>query len=100
MIFSDGVVITLPSEKTSFSRKELFNYLVQQKPELTQNSFKWMLADLIKNKCLYKISSDSYSTVPCSKDLYKPLYSDETTNLLLCLTEFYPEEKIEKRTSS
>lgn len=85
--------LTLPSEKSSFSRKELFNYFIQEKPELTQNSFKWLLADLIKNKCLYKISSDSYSTVPCSKDLYKPLYSDETTNLLLCLTEFYPEVK-------
>lgn len=83
--------LTLPTEKSSFSRKELFNYLVQQKPELTQNSFKWMLADLIKNKCLYKISSDSYSTVPCNKNLYKPFYSDDCTKLLLHLTEFYPD---------
>lgn len=85
--------LTLPSEKTAFSRKDLFNYFIQQKPELTQNSFKWLLAGLIKNKCLYKISSDSYSISPCDKKLYKPFYSDETTKLLQHLTEFYPEVK-------
>ena len=87
------VALNIPTGKTSYSRKELFDYFRREKPELTQNSFKWLISDYVKNNYLYKISSDTYSTVPSNKAVYKPVYSDETSKLIFDLAEFYPDVK-------
>ncbi len=81
----------LASEKSPFSRKVLYENLVLENKTISPNSFKWILADWLKKGMLYKISSDSYSLTPCTKQIYDPEYSEKVEGLIKSLEEFYPD---------
>jgi len=74
-----------------FSRNQLYTYLRKDNPDLSKNSFKWVLADLRKKGLVYKLSSDTYSTKPDMKKQYKPFYSEKTSKLIDELGDFYPD---------
>lgn len=81
----------LTSKKPPFSRKVLYENLVLENKTISPNSFKWILAEWLKKGRLYKISSDSYSLTPCTKQSYGPEYSENVKGLIKSLEEFYPD---------
>ena len=78
-------------ENTTFTRNDLFEALQKESPGLTYNSFKWIVAELIKNKQIYRIDYNLYSQ-DCSveKKIYTPFYSENTQKLKHMIEGEYP----------
>lgn len=72
----DKVILELEEKKT-YSRKELFVTLQADNPQLSHNSFKWVLADIISRQMLTKIGYDSYTRCKDERNLsYQYRYSE------------------------
>ena len=84
-----NVPVILSTKKSSFSRKDLYGALSLENKTVSQNSFKWILAEWLRDGKLYKISSDSYSLSPSTKKTYSPEYSENGKALIKSLAEFY-----------
>lgn len=82
---------TVLTTKATFSRKELRNALGGENPAISENSFKWILAEWLDKNQLYKIASDTYSCKPSMKEPYSPGYSEKSTALISSLAEYYPD---------
>ncbi|MDO5392930.1 MAG: hypothetical protein Q4F24_17845 [Eubacteriales bacterium] len=78
-------------DDTIYTRKELFLILQEINPELSYNSFKWLLSELLSKKLIYRRGYDTYSRSKMkATQLYTPLYSQETQKLKAFLEEEYP----------
>ena len=72
----DKVILELQEKKT-YGRKELFVTLQADNPELSHNSFKWVLPDIKTRQMLTKIGYDSYTRCKDERNLsYQYHYSE------------------------
>ena len=55
----EEVVCQLNKEKV-YSRQEIYGALVKEKPELSDNSFKWIMWQMIKNGIIYRMQRGKY----------------------------------------
>ena len=78
------------SEKSSFSREDIFHALQEEKPDLDPSSFSWRLFDLLKEGKLYKTGRDAYSLAKPTLSVYKPFYSEEATLVSGLLSQRFP----------
>ena len=78
-------------KKESFSRKELFSILQGYHSELSYNSFKWILSDLISKQLIIRKGYDTYC---CCKDerriVYHSIYGEVASKLKQWICEKYP----------
>ena len=73
-----------------FSRNDLFEALRSENPELSYNSFKWIVAQLIEKKLIYRVDYNSYSQSENVSRIYIPLYSEGAKKIKQEIEEEYP----------
>ncbi len=78
------------SEKSSFSREDIFHAFQEEKADMSFSSFSWRLFDLLKEKKLFKTGRDSYSLTKPTLSAYKPLYSEEAAQISNLLSKRFP----------
>lgn len=66
-----------------YCRDDLYTVLLDEKPDLNYNTFKWTLYNLVLKKKIYRIDYNTY-TIEENKELpiYKPAYSKDAVNIL------------------
>ncbi|MGP1418184.1 MAG: DUF6577 family protein [Sphaerochaetaceae bacterium] len=78
------------SNKT-YSREELFKIFQNEKKNLTESAFRWFLYNMQKERLLFRMDYNTYSTVqPKRLPSYKPIYSEQSLTVMKRLEEKYP----------
>ncbi len=79
------------SEKRTYSREDLFYVIKKERPDLRDAAFRWILYSLLKQKKLFKIGYDTYTTAGIKVlPQYKPFYSQEAEALKDKLKQRFP----------
>ena len=74
-----------------YSREEIISVLKKEKTGLNENSYFWIVGNLVKEGVLKRTGRDKYSLCDgIVKDVYKPLYSEKATALKNKLERKYP----------
>ncbi len=74
-----------------FSRNDLYEALKKENPELSYNSFKWIVSELLDKELIYKIDYNLYTqNDDVSSKIYTPLYSDNVKRIKKMIDEKYP----------
>lgn len=66
----------------SYSRDELFLLFKGENPELSRNSFSWILAELEAGGNLFRVGHNSYSREKDGKNRYLPRYSKQAVGIM------------------
>ncbi len=78
-------------EDKVFTRRDLFEALQKENPELNYNSFKWIVSDLIEKRLIHRIDYNLYSqNRDVSSRIYMPLYSESVQKIKKMIEEEYP----------
>lgn len=75
----EEVVCQLKGEK-EYTRQQIYEALVQEKPELTYNSFKWIISDMVDSGVICRKQRGKYVLCGSSatkKFLYKPQVNEQ-----------------------
>lgn len=86
----EDVVCQLNKEQV-YTRQQIYEALVNEKPELTYNSFKWIIAKMVDNGIISRKQRGEYvlqSNPISEKQIYKPLMNEQLQEI---------SEKIEAR---
>lgn len=76
---------------TCYSRKDLYRIFLEEKADLSESSFKWILYNLLRNKALFRAGFDEYTLCrPEQLPVYNPIYSDKAGNLIQILSSRFP----------
>lgn len=78
-------------EKDSFSRKELFEFFLQNEGLLNEGTFGWRIHDLKRKKLISEIERGRYTLK--QKSLYKPPINDAVIKLANIFTSNYRDAK-------
>lgn len=80
------------SDKRTYCREDLLRALRNEKPDLSDSTFRWTLYNLLREQKLFKTDYDTYVTIkPKSLPVYKPYYSEKANTLMRNLSNQYPE---------
>lgn len=75
----------------TYSREEIISVLKKEKTGLNENSYFWIVGNLVKEGVLKRTGRDKYSLCDgITKDVYKPLYSEKAFALKNKLERKYP----------
>lgn len=86
------IVLKLDKD-SSYTRKQIYETLLKEKPELSYNSFKWILSDMVKNGIIIRNQRDRYifqADSAVDKDIYKPVYNDRAKEITRIIQERFP----------
>ncbi len=90
-MWKDQVLRKLTDQK-EYSRNELSQVFLREKPDLTESAFRWTLYNLQQENKLFRSDYDTYSTAkPKTLPEYRPLYSGNAKNILSRLAHRFPE---------
>lgn len=79
------------SEKRTYSREDLFYVIKKERPDLRDAAFRWILYSLLKQKKLFKIGYDTYTSSGIEVlPQYKPFYSKEAVALEDMMNQRFP----------
>ena len=79
------------SDQKEYSRSELSQVFLREKPDLTDSAFRWTLYNLQQEQKLFRIDYDTYATKkPKVLPEYRPLYTDKAKNVLDRLSLRFP----------
>ena len=88
---TDSVLHEL-ADHTAYSRKDLFQLLLQEKPDMTESAFRWTLYNMQQNQELYRVDYDAYMTgKPETLPKYHPLYTDKAKDVMNRICGRFPE---------
>jgi len=78
-------------QEVTVSRKDIFDLLHDCRPEISQNSLKWIISELLDRKLLYRIGYNTYSyRKPEGKIMYSPIYSGKSREVQETVEREYP----------
>ena len=90
MQWYEGIIDKLELSRT-YSHKELLELLKNIKPDLADTTYHWSISCLIRDGKILRRGYDAYSIFQGEKlREYRPLYSDETINLIELISNKYP----------
>ena len=79
-------------DKKTYSRDDIFRVLLNEKPDLKEAEFRWMLYSLLQRKRIFKVGYDTYITSESERrPRYKPYYSEKARELDDMLKQSYPQ---------
>ncbi len=79
------------SDQESYSRNDLYRIFCGEKEEMNESTFRWMLYNLQREKLLFRIDYDTYSTSsPKALPVYRPMYSEQCWDLMSKIEKQYP----------
>ncbi len=80
------------SDQEEYSRSELSQVFLREKPDLTDSAFRWTLYNLQQDQKLFRIDYDAYTTTkPKILPEYRPLYTDKAKDVSATLSHRFPE---------
>ena len=80
------------SDKTTYRRDDLFHLFLNEKPDLSGSTFRWILYSLLQERKIFRVDYDTYTTERAQVlPIYKPYYSDKAAALMNMLTEQFPQ---------
>ena len=80
------------SDQEEYSRSELSQVFLREKPDLTDSAFRWTLYNLQQEQKLFRIDYDTYTrTKPKVLPEYRPLYSAKAKEVSDRLSHRFPE---------
>ncbi len=77
----------------SYSRGQLMELLAKERPDLSENSFKWIISEAVEREILYKKQRGLYSVQVAGvegKQVYKPHCSKRLKDVQVLLEERFP----------
>jgi hypothetical protein len=84
--------ISKMTDKTTYCRDDLAHILSSAKPDLSDSAFRWTLYNLLRERKLFRVDYDTYTTVkPKEQPLYRPYYSDKAKAVTELLASRFPE---------
>ena len=84
--------ISKMTDKTTYCRNDLVHILSSAKPDLSDSVFRWTLYNLLREKKLFRVDYDTYTTVkPKEQPMYRPYYSDKAKAVTKMLENRFPE---------
>ena len=91
MLWTDQVMLNL-SDKTVYTRDDLFQVFQGRKQDLSESTFRWILYNLLREQKVFRSGYDTYTKVkPQILPDYKPYYSDKARMLIDDLGAKYSE---------
>lgn len=89
-MWTDQVLHNLSNE-TEYHREDLFRAFRDEKQDLSEASFRWILYNLMQAHRLFKTDYDTYvMEMPQMLPIYRPSYSDKAKELMEKLEEQFP----------
>ena len=80
------------SDQEEYSRNELSQVFLREKPDLTDSAFRWALYNLQQEQKLFRVDYDTYATIkPGFLPVYHPLYTDNAKEISDRLSQQFPE---------
>lgn len=73
-----------------YSRKELYILFQKDNKNISYNSFKWIIANLISQNIIKKIDYNKYCCCELERKIYKPIYSKQALEIMNLLESTYP----------
>lgn len=76
-----------------YTRKQIFNLILNEKPNLSNNSLKWIISDMVKNNVIYNIQRGEYSLVNNENsklNKYIPTLNQDFINISKLIDIKYP----------
>ena len=74
-----------------YRREDIVSFLKKEKSGLNENSYFWMVGNLVKEGVLQKTGRDKYSLCDGNaKEIYKPFYSEKASSIKDKLAKKYP----------
>ena len=90
MQWYEGIIDKLELSRT-YSHKELLELLKNIKPDLADTTYHWSISCLMRDGKILRRGYDAYSISQGERlSEYRPLYSDETINLIELISKKYP----------
>lgn len=84
------IILKELDENKTYSSKELINLLSQKKPDLSPNTYRWSLNNMVRDGKLVRCGYNSYSLYKEILQEYCPIYSDTAEQLNNILSQKYP----------
>lgn len=87
-----GDIILKLDTETTYSRQQIYELLLLEKPNISRNSFNWIINNMVKNGNLTKVQRGMYS-VPADgmeKQSYQPVFREKTAEIIGRLEERFP----------
>lgn len=88
----EEVVCQLNKERV-YTRQEIYDALVKEKPELNDNSFKWIISKMVKNRIIYRKQRGEYvlqSNPISNKAIFKPSMNVQLQEISEKIEERFP----------
>lgn len=87
----EDMFATLPKDRT-YSRRDLHQMFLEERGDMKESNFQWILYNLLKDGRLYRIGRDEYSTRK-QEDLpvYTAPYTDKAKVLIRMISENFPD---------
>ena len=80
------------SDHSTYTRKDLFQLFLREKPDLADSVFRWALYDLQREQKLFRTDYDTYMTIkPKILPEYHPIYTDYAKGVSNKLSDRFPE---------
>lgn len=77
---------------TAYTRKELYQLILREKPNLSESTFRWTLYDLQRKHKLFRTDYDTYMTTePSILPEYRPFYTDRAKKISSRLSDRFSE---------
>ena len=90
-MWADSAISKL-ADKTTYCRDDLARILSSAKPDLSDSAFRWTLYNLLREKKIFRVDYDTYTTIdPQELPLYRPYYSDKAITVTETLVRRFPE---------
>jgi len=79
------------SDHSTYTRKDLFQMFLQEKPNLADSVFRWTLYDLQREQKLFRTDYDTYMKIkPEILPEYHPIYTDYAKGVSNSLSDRFP----------
>lgn len=75
-----------------YSRKQVCDFVLKDKPNLSVNSLKWIISDMVKKSVLYKVQRGKYSLTNTKTNLkqYVPILNHDLAEISKIINHKYP----------
>lgn len=85
-------VINKMDKNKIYTRSQVFEYILKEKPNISNNSLKWIIADMVKNKAICNIQRGMYSLTDGKQNLenFIPVLNNDFTKICKKIDTRFP----------
>ena len=76
-----------------YSRRQIFYFLAESKPNYSVKSFEWVINSMVKDGLLIRVRRNAYKIASSNKtvlDYYEPTFNDKTLEIINKIQDRYP----------